>query len=79
MNKQKVITSLTLLLACAVVYALFLCTWTGAEYLIEGAVHMGDVDRFVAVAGAYYIVKDAYYYQQQAKTGKKFKRGTHEK
>lgn len=78
MNKQKIITSLTLLAACVVVYALFLCTWTGAEFLMEGAVHMGEVDRFVAVAGAYYIVKDAYYYQRQIKGGKKT-RGSHEK
>ena len=78
MNKQKIITSLTLLAACVVVCALFLCTWTGAEFLVEGAVHMGKVDRFVAVAGAYYIVKDAYYYQRQIKSGKK-SRGSHEK
>lgn len=78
MNKKKIITSLTLLAACGVVYVLFLCTWTGAEFLMEGAVHMGEVDRFVAVAGAYYIVKDAYYYQRQIKGGKK-SRGSHEK
>ena len=77
LDKNKIITSLTLLVMCVVVYAVIVCAWVGAEYLIEGEVHMGQVDKFFAVAGAYYLTRDMYRFDR--KYGKKFKRGSHEK
>ena len=77
LDKNKIITSLTLLVVCVVVHAVIVCAWVGAEYLIEGAVHMGRVDNFFAVAGAYYLTRDMYRFDR--KYGKKFKRGSHEK
>lgn len=77
LNKQRIFTSLTLLIACATLHAIIVCAWVGAEYLFEGAVHMGRVDNFFAVAGAYYLTRDLYRFER--KYGKKFKRGSHEK
>lgn len=77
LDKNKIITSLTLLGFCVAVYTVIVCAWVGAEYLLEGAVHMGRVDQFFAVAGAYYLTRDMYRFDR--KYGKKFKRGAHEK
>lgn len=70
-DKRKILTSLYLLTICAVVYVVITCAWTGAEYIGEGAVHMGKVDSFFAMAGSYYLTRDWYYHQ-----GKRSKKGT---
>lgn len=71
-NKKKILTSLYLLAICAATYVALTCCWVGAEYIGEGAVHMGKVDSFFAMAGSYYLVRDWYYCQT-----KRNKKGTH--
>lgn len=77
MNKQKIVTTLVLLLMYAVTYVIIACTWVGAEYLFEGTVHLGQVDRFFVVVGAYHITRAIYHFD--SKYVRKFKRGSYEK